>query len=423
MENKNKGIISSWWNENGRLSLNEYEEKGGMAVFKKLLKGEILPADVICELEDSELQGRGGAGFPIGKKWRLAKEYAEKAKPHKYPADSHAYFICNADESEPGTYKDRTIIEKSPFLFLEGMLVGAFVIGAQRGFIYINGSYQETAEIIKRSLKALEDANWLGENIQGSSFSFSITVFEGAGSYVCGEETALINSIEGKRGEPRSKPPFPVEKGLFGRPTVINNVETLSNIPYILREGASKFKIRSLSGENAGTKIFILNGAVKNPGVYEAPLGTTIEELLNDYAGGAKMNKEIKYVQVGGSSGSIYNLNDFKRPIGYSKNEIPVGSGALLFIDSSIDIKRLILAWSAFFRRESCGKCIPCREGTYHLHLFAEKIQKKKLSALDKEKLEDIIFTLKRASLCPLGCFSVSSWESVIKEFPQEIFG
>lgn len=423
MENKNEGIITRFWTDKNYLSLLEYEEKGGFLALKNALSGKITPDDVILELETSGLSGRGGGGFPTGLKWRLGREAVEKAKPPELPAKSQAYFIVNADESEPGTYKDRIIIENSPYLVLEGMIIGAWVVQASHGIIYINNSYKGTTHVLRKSIKIMEEANWLGDNIQGSGFSFNLEVFEGAGSYVCGEETALINSIEGKRGEPRLKPPYPIEKGLFGQPTVVNNVETLASIPYILEKGASVYLSRGKSDESPGSKLFIVNGAVKRPGVYEAPMGVSINELINDYAGGIENTKELKCVQVGGSAGVVYSGKDLDKPLGYScEGHIPMGSGAILVIDKGTDLRRLLLAWSLFFRRESCGKCVPCREGTYQLHLLAERMVRGKLMAGDKERIEDIIFTMQKASFCPFGCFAVNGWDSLMCKFSEELF-
>lgn len=415
-ETKKDGPITRWWQEKDYLALAEYEAQGGFKILKDVLDGKINPEDIVAEVEESGLIGRGGAGFCTGLKWKMARVAAQKRK-------SKPYFICNADESEPGTYKDRIIIEKSPYLVLTGMLLGALTVGAQKGYIYINNCYKSTTHTLKKSIQVMKQAGWLGEKIGGSNFSFGIEVFEGAGSYVCGEETALINSIEGKRGEPRYRPPYPAEKGLFGHPTVINNVETLAVIPFILERGASVFRGKGANEEFAGTKLFILNGAVQKPGVYEAPLGICLNELVNEYAGGVAKGKKIKCVQVGGSAGTVYAPADFDKPLGYDCDcSIPVGSGAILAIDESVDLKHLLKAWSFFFRRESCGKCAPCREGTYQLYLLAERISDRKLVAGDKERIMDLIFTLRRASFCPFGCFAVNGWESVLRLFPEEIF-
>jgi len=422
-KNQNQGIITRYWRENGLLSLLEYEEAGGLEALKSVLTGKVTPEDVIEELEQSGLVGRGGGGFSTGKKWRLGLSAAKKAKPPEYPAESHAYFICNADESEPGTYKDRAIIENSPYLALEGLIIGAWVLGAGKGYIYINNGYKETTHALRKAIKLMEDAHWLGENIRDSGWSFHLEIFEGAGSYVCGEETALINSIEGKRGEPRLRPPFPAEKGLFGRPTVVNNVETLANVPYILDSGASAYLTRGKSEDTPGTKLFIINGRVKNPGVYEAPMGTSINELIDNYAIGMDKGQELRCVQVGGSAGALYAGEDLDQPLGYGgDSSLPMGSGTLLVIDKNTDLKRLLLSWAHFFRRESCGKCAPCREGTYQLYLIAERIARGKIMPGDRERIKDLVFTMRRASFCPLGSFAVNGWESLLKKFPDEIF-
>lgn len=424
MENKNEGIITRFWIDKEHLSLPEYEEKGGFTALKNILTEKLEPDDVVNEVLNSSLAGRGGGGFLTGKKWLLGKEAIEKADDPQFPAMARGYFICNADESEPGTYKDRLIIEKSPYLLLEGLIIGAWAVGADRGIIYINNSYKDTAHILRKCIKILEDANWLGDNIQNSGFNFHLEVFQGAGSYVCGEETALINSIEGKRGEPRLRPPFPIESGLFGRPTIVNNVESLANIPYIVDKGASAFLSRGVNEDYPGTKLYIINGPVNQPGVFEAPLGKSVNELVSNYADGLARNKELKCVQVGGAAGRFYAGKDLDKPLGYCQEDsVPVGSGSILVIDKSVDFKRLLVANSFFFRRESCGKCVPCREGTYQLHLLAERIMRRKLMAGDKERLEDLIFTMQRASFCPLGSFAVSAWESALELFPEELFG
>jgi len=425
-KNKNEGIVTRFWTkEGGYLSLSEYETRGGLAALKEIIAEKITPKDIIEEIENSGLLGKGGGGFSTGLKWRLGKKASDNySTPPVFPAKAKNYLICNADESEPGTYKDRFIIENSPYLLLEGMIIGAWALGANQGFIYINSSYKSSLYILRKAIRAMEQSNWLGNDIQGAGFSFNIEIFEGAGSYVCGEETALINTIEGKRGEPRLRPPYPIEKGLFGRPTVVNNVETLAAVPFILKEGASAYRSKGKNEKYAGSKIFILNGAVQNPGVYEAPMGVSINDLINEYAGGVQKGKTVKCAQVGGSSGAICLPEDFGKPLGYAGEEnIPVGSGSILVIDDSIDLKRLLLAWSSFFKRESCGKCVPCREGTYQLHLLAERISRSKLMAGDKERLEDIIFTMQKASFCPFGYFAVNGWESMLRLFPEELFG
>ncbi|MFH1183308.1 MAG: NADH-ubiquinone oxidoreductase-F iron-sulfur binding region domain-containing protein [Candidatus Moraniibacteriota bacterium] len=417
-KNKNRDKpITGWWQENDYLSLAEYESQGGFKILREALSGKLKPEDIIAEIEESGLEGRGGSGFNTGMKWRAARAASERAK-------TEPYFICNADESEPGTYKDRVIIEKSPYLVLTGMILGAWAVGAKKGYIYINNCYKSTSSIFKKSLQMMEQAGWLGDKIGGNDFSFHIEIFEGAGSYICGEETALINSIEGKRGEPKHRPPYPTDKGLFGKPTVVNNVETIATIPFILDKGASVFRGKGANEDFAGTKLFIVNGAVQKPGIYEVPLGISLNELINEYAGGAKSGKKIKCVQVGGSAGAVYAPADFKKPLGYSCDPgIRIGSGAVLVIDETVDLKKLLQAWSFFFRRESCGKCVPCREGTYQLHLLADRINRDKLVAGDKERLMDLIFTMQYASFCPFGCFAVNGWESVLRLFPEEVFG
>lgn len=419
MEKKNEKIITDWWIKEGFLSLEEYKKRGGFDCLKKALQGEFTKENILTEIEKSGLQGRGGSGFPTGRKWRMSFEAIKKAQKE---GNKKAYFICNADESEPGTYKDRFIIEKSPYLLLEGILLGAFTVGAETGYIYINGSYKDTAFLLKKIIRELKSVNLLGEKILGSEFNFDLKVFEGAGSYVCGEETALINSIEGKRGEPRQKPPYPLEKGLFGLPTLVNNVETLAFVPFILEKGASAFKLKSRSQNSFGTKMFILSGSVNNPGVYEAPLGVTTKELIYDYAGGVPKGQKVRCFQIGGSSGRLHPESDLESPLGFSgEQELPVGSGSILVIPDNFDLKKLVLAWASFFRRESCGKCVPCREGTYQLYLMAERLQNGRLTSEDLVKIGDIIFTMQKASFCPFGSFATNGFESFLRLFPEEV--
>jgi len=416
-------IITSWWKKAGPLTFKDYRSKGGFEVLEKILSDND-PSGVIEEVEKSGLQGRGGGGFPAGIKWRLTREAVEKSNPAFFPAETNAYFICNADESEPGTYKDRIIIEKNPFLILEGMIIGAWAVGANKGIIYVNGHYKVVTEILEKAIEKLEEEGMLGDNIMGSKFSFNISIFQGAGSYICGEETALINSIEGNRGEPKLRPPYPVQEGLFGRPTLVNNVESISFIPFIIKEGAGAFKKAGGKTGSYGTKIFLLNGGVSKPGAYELPLGISISELLKIHAGGMMGNRKLKCVQVGGTSGRVYGKEDWGKPLGYCKGELPVGSGALLFIDESVDLKKLLFAWTTFFLRESCGKCTPCREGNYQLYRIASDLMKNgKMGKEDKEKVEDLIFTMHRTSFCPLGSSAINGWESVITLFPKEVFG
>lgn len=421
MEKQKIKVITEKWTRDGLLTLEDYLDDGGFSVLSKLLKEEISAEDVLEELEQSGLRGRGGSGFLLGQKWRAAFEYSKSSAQRIFPAQSHAYLICNADESEPGTYKDRAILDNNPYPVIEAIILGSFILRAREAFIYLNGGYKETATRLRSVLAELKKKKWLGKNIQGSDFSLRIKIFEGAGSYVCGEETALINSIEGKRGEPRLRPPYPVEKGLFDRPTVVNNVETLVNVPFILQYGASKFKSLSQSKKSFGTKIFLLGGPLRKPGLHEAPLGVSIKELISDWGEGLIKDKKIKFAQVGGSGGTIVMPSDFDRPLGFGRAEIPVGSGAILLVEEGFDVKKLIAAWSHFFRRESCGQCVPCREGTYQLFLLAKKLKERKLNQSEREKIEDIIFAMEKASFCAFGSFAVKGWKGVVANFPEEI--
>lgn len=404
-------IITKNWDKINPLDIKSYIRQRGYEAWKKVIR--MLPEDVLAEIKNSGLRGRGGAGFPTGEKWEMAA---------KTPADEK-YFICNLDESEPGTYKDRTIAEKNPHQILEGILIGAYAIGAKKAFIYINGNYKKQAEILRIAIDQAREKEFLGRGIVGSAVDVEVEIFEGAGAYICGEETALINSLEGQRGEPRLKPPFPPISGLFGKPTIVNNAETLANIPYILRQGAKKYS-QIGSANSPGTKLFVLSGAVKNKGIVEAPLGITAQELIFNslYGGGLGAGKEFWFAQIGGASGRLMPAGKLDQLLAYSNCEYPLGSGSVLVVDKNADIKDLLLSWAGFFHRESCGKCVPCREGTYRLWEIAKRLKNNDLREKDRENIEDILWTLANSSFCPLGRFASIAWSDAIRMFNKEIF-
>ncbi len=405
-------IVTKNWDKINPLDINSYISQRGYEAFQRAIR-EMNPMDIVLEIKNSGLRGRGGAGFPTGEKW----EISARAKSEK------KFIICNLDESEPGVYKDRKIAEKNPHQIIEGLLIGAFAIGAKTAYIYINGHYKESAGILKIALDQAREKEFVGKGIIGSSFDIEVEIFEGAGAYICGEETALINTIEGKRGEPRLKPPYPPESGLFGKPTIVNNAETLANVPYIIRHGAKIFSQIGLSS-SPGTKLFLLEGAVKNKGVAEAPLGTTAEELIFNslYGGGMEKGKEFWFAQVGGASGRLMPRGKLDQPLAYGKCEYPIGAGSILVVDKSADIKDFLYSWASFFHRESCGKCVPCREGTFRLLEIAKRIKNNDLREKDKENIEDILWTLANTTFCPLGNFASLAWSDAIKMFEKEIF-
>lgn len=427
-------ILTKNWGKIDPHRIESYIKTGGYEVLRKAIR-EMTPVEVINEIKISGLRGRGGAGFLTGDKWEISAKTAANEK----------YFICNLDESEPGTYKDRMIAEKNPHQIIEGLLIGAFSIGAKKAYIYINGHYRQPSEILKIALKQALEKEFVGRGIMGSAIDIEVEIFEGAGAYICGEETALLNSMEGKRGEPRLKPPYPPVSGLFGKPTVINNAETLANIPYILRHGAKTFaQIGTKS--SPGTKLFLLDGAVKNKGLFEVPFGTTVQELIYNslYAGGMQSGKEFWFAQIGGASGRLMPAGKLDQPLFYphtnsvgsreshSENKIGVGvngsgeytlgCGSILVVDKTVDIKDLMLSWAGFFHRESCGKCVPCREGTFRLWEIARRLKNNDLREKDRENINDILWTLSNTTFCPLGNFAAVAWSDAVAMFSKEIF-
>jgi len=396
-------ILTKNWKVNQTLRLGEYLKTGGYQALKKVLK-KMSPEKVIKEIDKSGLKGRGGGGFFVGQKWKIV---FDKKKQQKY-------FICNLDESEPGNFKDKTLAERSPHQILEGMIIGAYAVGANKAFIYLNGTFKEAGQELEKAIEECYRENLLGENILGSKFDLNLEIFYGAGAYICGEESALINSIEGKRGEPRKKPPYPCDWGLFGKPTVVNNAETLANISWIIENSGNKFsKIGKI--DSPGTKLFSIDGAVKNPGLYEAPMNNTVENLIH-LAGGVKKGLALKFVQIGGSSGRVIPSGYLSETPSYSSgSEIPIGSGSVLVFSELDDIKKILLSWINFFQRESCGKCVPCREGTFRLKQILERLDNGNFDKNDRQDLPKLIWTLDNTTFCPLGKFSVVAIKDVIK--------
>jgi NADH-quinone oxidoreductase subunit F len=405
-------IITKNWEKINPLDIDTYVRQRGYEAINKAIR-KMSPLKIIAEIKKSGLRGRGGAGFPTGEKWEISAKTKSDEK----------FFICNLDESEPGVYKDRTIAEKNPHQILEGILIGAHAIDAKKAFIFINGNYKKQSEILNIALEQARGKGFLGRGILGSAVDIEVEIFESAGAYICGEETALINTIEGKRSEPRLKPPYPPVCGLFGKPTVVNNAETVANIPYIIRQGAKAFaQIGAVA--SPGTKLFLLEGAVKNKGVFEAPLGITVQEIIFNsiYGGGMEPGKEFWFAQVGGAAGRLISRGKLDQLLLYGKSEYPPGCGSILVVDKSADIKDFLLSWAGFFHRESCGKCVPCREGTYRLWEIAKRLKKNDRSERDRDNIKDILWMLSNATFCPLGNFAAMAWSDAIKMFEKEIF-
>lgn len=404
-------IVTKNWEKINPLDIGTYIRAGGYEALRKVIRQT--PLEVVSEIKKSGLRGRGGGGFPTGEKWEISAKISSDEK----------FIICNLDESEPGVYKDRIIAEKNPHQILEGLLIGAFSIGAKKGYIYINGHYKKPAEMLKIALEQAKEHEFWGRGIMGSAIDVEIEIFAGAGAYICGEETALINTIEGKRGEPQIKPPYPPVSGLFGKPTIVNNAETLANVPYIIKRGAGAYS-KIGSSLSPGTKLFLLEGAVKNKGLVEAPLGTSAEELIFNslYGGGMEDGQEFWFAQIGGASGRLMPRGKLDQPLVYGPSEYPIGAGSILVVDKLANIKDLLFSWADFFHRESCGQCVPCREGTYRLWEIAKRLKNNDLKERDQKNIEDILWTLSNSSFCPLGNFAAVAWSDVITMFSGDIF-
>ncbi len=389
----------------------EYVKRGGYEATKKVLT-TLTPEETIDLIKGSGLRGRGGGGFPTGLKWEIGRK-----------ADSdQKYIICNADEGDPGAFMDRSVVEGNPHAVVEGMIIGAYAIGADKGYVYIRAEYPLAVERLNLALRLAREENYLGKNIMGTGVDFDIKIKLGAGAFVCGEETALIASVEGKRGMPRSKPPFPTEKGLFSNPTIINNVETLANVPYIVRKGAEWFS--SLGSEKSkGTKVFALTGKIKNTGLIEVPMGISLREIIYDIGGGMEDGKKLKAVQTGGPSGGCITEQFIDIKVDYeSLAEIGsiMGSGGMVVLgedDCMVNIAKFFLE---FTQAESCGKCTPCRIGTKRLLEILERISEGRGRHTDIELLEDLGSDVKLSSLCGLGQTAPNPILSTLKYFREE---
>jgi len=394
------------------LSTTEFQDQGGFSGLQSALKRS--PAEVIQLVTDSGLTGRGGAGFPTGLKWTSCAEVDREPK----------YLVCNEDESEPGTFKDRALIEGDPFTIIEGMVIAAYAVGLQKGFLYIRGEYSHSHEVIQEALEIAAREGFLGKNILGSGFNFDIELRSGAGAYICGEETALFESIEGKRGFPRVKPPFPTTHGLFNQPTVINNVETLANVALILKIGANKYK--ELGSENSpGPRLFSISGDIEKPGIYEITEPITLNDLIYQNAGGVRGGKELRAVLLGGAAGKFVAPDQLEVLLTTKETQekgLSLGSGAVVVFDEDVDMKFVLHGLGHFFAHESCGKCYPCQLGTQRQAEILDRNLRGQSLPGDIERLEDIIATMTDTSLCGLGQTAGSAVLSALEIFP-EYFG
>ncbi len=393
-------------------SIDEYIAHDGYKALVKVLTS-MSPQDVITELEKSGLRGRGGAGFPTGTKWKFV---AKTQNPIKY-------VVCNADESEPGTFKDRLVLEGDPHSIVEAMIIAGYAVGAQEGFIYIRGEYGLARKRLDLAIQQAKEAGFLGKNILGKGFSYELHTHSGAGAYICGEETALIESIEGKRGEPRSRPPYPTTNGLWDKPTLVNNVETLANVPPILVNGSEWYRKLGTSS-SPGTKIFTIMGNVNATGAIEVQMGITLREIIDIYAKGMKSDATLKLIQTGGSSGTIVPANmqdavlDFDA---FGKFGVSLGSGAMLICDENTCALNLAKVLLLFFRNEGCGKCNPCRIGTQRAHQILEGICGGCSSLKDLNDLQMLSENLYEMSNCGLGQTAGTPLRDILKYFLPEV--
>ncbi len=395
---------------NDNFDLKTYITNGGYNALKKSFT--LKPEEIIEEVKKSGLRGRGGAGFPTGLKW----SFIPKTKTQKY-------IVCNSDESEPGTFKDREIIHKNPHSIIEGMIIAGYAIGASKGYFYIRGEFAREARIMEKSIYEAKEAGYLGKNILKSGFDFDIVVVRGAGAYICGEETALLESIEGKQGKPRIKPPFPAVKGLYGCPTVINNVETLASVPYIVIYGGENYSKIGVE-KSSGTKLFSVSGPVKKPGVYEIPLGLSFKTFFYDWLGGMKEGEELKAVIPGGSSVPVITAEEaMNTKLDYEslqKIGTMLGSGGMIIIPKSQCMVELLYVLARFYHHESCGQCTPCREGSGWIEKTLNKILNYKAKKQDLDFIVDISNNMMGRTICPLADALAMPVISFVQKFREE---
>lgn len=389
-----------------------YVKQGGFETYKKAITS-LAPEEIKDIVHDSGLRGRGGAGFPTGLKWKFVDD---NNWPH--------YLVVNADESEPGTFKDREIMEKNPWQFFEGIMISAYAIKSNDIYIYCRGEFWELTDKLDNYIERLHKEKLLGKNLFGTDYSLNIYTHLGAGAYICGEETALLESMEGKRGQPRLRPPFPPAYGLYGKPTVVNNVETLANVALIVEKGADWYKSFGTE-ESAGTKVFSLTGRVNKPGNYELRLGTTFRELIFEHGGGIPDGGEIKGIMCAGASSSIIVATEeaLNTPMCYER--VPdvgaeLGSASVIVLDDTVNMSWLINKTMHFFSHESCGKCTPCREGTHWMTSLTDRIARGEAEQVDVELLHDVALSIKGKCLCALGEFAIEAVVSAIERFPED---
>ena len=392
-------------------SIDEYIAIGGFSALSKALF-EMTPETVIDEVDKSGLRGRGGAGFPAGKKWKQVAGQPEKTR----------YVVCNGDEGDPGAFMDGSVMEGDPYKMIEGMTIAAYAVGAQEGYIYVRAEYPLSVARLKKAMRQAEEYGLLGDHILGTDFSFHLHINRGAGAFVCGEGSALTASIEGNRGMPRVKPPRTVEKGLWEKPTVLNNVETYANVPKIILEGADWF--RTIGTEKSpGTKTFSLTGSIETTGLIEVPMGTTLRHIIYDIGGGLKSGAAFKGVQIGGPSGGCLTEEHLDQPLDFDavkKFDAIMGSGGLVVMDENTCMVEVARFFMSFTQRESCGKCVPCREGTKRMLEILERIVEGKGELKDLDQLEELAEMVRSMALCGLGKSAPLPVISTLKRFREE---
>ncbi len=412
MADTEKVLTKNMQNPEYKGSCTEYESLGGYQAFRKVV-GKIAPAEIIETVKQSGLRGRGGAGFPTGVKWSfLPKGY-----------DGPIYLCCNADESEPGTFKDRQLMERDPHQVIEGILIAAYAIRAETCFIYIRGEFALGAKILEQAILEARQAGYIGENVLGSGVRINLWVHRGAGAYICGEETALLESLEGKRGLPRFKPPFPATNGLYNKPTVVNNVETLANLPHIINRGAEWFTSLGSPPKSCGTRIFCVSGHVKRPGNYEVPMGITLRELIFEHAGGMRSDKPLKAMIPGGASAPFLTPEHLDVKLDFesvAQAGSMLGSGGVTAMEEGTCMVWAALRLMEFFYHESCGKCSPCREGSSWLVQTMRRIVAKQGRMDDLETLSDLCKNIAGRTVCAFGDAEVAPIVSTLKHWRPE---
>ena len=404
-------LLSKYFGDPEARTLEGWKARGGYQALPKAL--EMGPDQVIEEVKASSLRGRGGAGFPCGVKWSFMPK--DSGKPH--------YLLCNADEGEPGTFKDRELIRWTPHQLIEGCLIASYAIGAQHCYIYLRGEFFETTQVLAKALEEAYEAGLVGENILGSGVNIDITLHLGAGAYICGEETALMNSVEGRRGRPRVRPPFPAQAGYMSAPSTVNNVETLSSVPFIVQEGGEAYRQWGTE-ESAGTKLFCVSGHVNRPGNYELPLGFPLMELIEDVCGGIREGRELKAVIPGGSSVEILNAEECRDCKMSYEGVIEAGSqlgcASVIVMDETTDIVKAVRRMVDFYAHESCGQCTPCREGSAWVAKILKRIEDGRGTEEDLETLVEATNQMMGTTICVLSDSVAAPVQSSIKKFREE---